>query len=38
LIVVDAVYDEWSIFFVNKFTNIVFDFINRIQADEKGEK
>ena len=38
LIVVDGVYHEWSIFFVDKFTNIVFDFINKIEADEKGEK
>lgn len=37
MIVVDGVYHEWSIFFVDKFTNIVFDFINKIEAGEKGE-
>jgi pimeloyl-ACP methyl ester carboxylesterase len=32
LIVVDGVYHEWSIFFVDKFTNTVFDFIDELTA------
>lgn len=32
LIVVDGVYHEWNILFVEKFTNIVFDFLDGIEA------
>lgn len=32
LVVVNGVYHEWSIYFVQKFTNIVFDFIDEIEA------
>jgi hypothetical protein len=38
IIVADEVSHQWSIFLVNKFTNIVFDFINKIKAGENGEK
>lgn len=32
LVVVEGVYHEWSLYFVEKFTNIVFDFIDEIEA------
>ncbi|RUR72514.1 alpha/beta fold hydrolase [Chlorogloeopsis fritschii PCC 9212] len=32
LIIVDGVYHEWSIWFVERFTNLVFDFINEIES------
>ncbi|MFQ4142833.1 alpha/beta hydrolase [Chlorogloeopsis sp. ULAP02] len=32
LIIVEGVYHEWSIFFVERFTNLVFDFINEIES------
>lgn len=32
LVVVEGVYHEWSLYSVEKFTNIVFDFINEIEA------
>lgn len=38
LIVVDGVYHEWSIFIVEKFTNLVFDFIDEIEAKKSGEQ
>lgn len=36
LVVVEGVYHEWSIFFVDKFTNIVFSFIDEIEAKKYG--
>jgi len=38
LIVLDGVYHEWSIFFVEKFTNLVFDFLDEIAGRKSGEK
>lgn len=32
LVVVEGVYHEWSLYFVEKFTNIVFNFIDEIEA------
>jgi pimeloyl-ACP methyl ester carboxylesterase len=37
LIIVNDVYHEWSIFFVDKFTTFVFDFIDEIAAKKQGE-
>jgi pimeloyl-ACP methyl ester carboxylesterase len=36
LVVVDGVYHEWSIFFVEKITNIIFDFIEEIEAKKSS--
>lgn len=38
LVVVEGVYHEWSIFFVDKFTSIVFNFIDEVEAKKYGEK
>ncbi len=38
MIVVDEVYHEWIILFVEKFTSIVFDFLNEVESGKKGEK
>jgi pimeloyl-ACP methyl ester carboxylesterase len=32
MIVVEGMYHEWSIFFVEEFAKIVFDFIDEIEA------
>lgn len=34
LVVVDGVYHEWILFFVEKITSIIFDFINEIEASK----
>lgn len=37
LIAIEGVYHEWNIFFVEKFTQLVIDFINEIELQPQGD-